>query len=310
MSKGGIEGTPLQIASRIGYADVVEKLLSKNIASEDLGFLLWNHTALYLASVEGHQVIVQLLIKKQPKLVINHWNPGNRGRYPAGTALYGAAVSGHTNIVRILLEAGADPNVIYTERDHYPFICHSSLAWACYSGDFEMTKLLLDYGADPNITATNFYAPLQTALSYNFTAIVDLLLQKGARMRLDGGRLWKKAYEQTEWAEFLSRIRGDGWYPFNEEVERTLHPEHLYQSMIQRCKQAHDNADITAMGVCGDEKDALGREFVRMIGRDDVHDIPTQEEHEDRWFVCRYLVRASASIFLVVSYAVFLCSDS
>ncbi|XP_033351228.1 ankyrin-1-like [Bombus vosnesenskii] len=93
--------TPLHIASRKNYADMVAKLLEhgEDPSIQDAG----GNTPLHLASARGFHQTVSLLVTS-PLAQLEKLNVEGL------TALQVAAESGFVNAVRLLLKAGADPS--------------------------------------------------------------------------------------------------------------------------------------------------------------------------------------------------------
>ncbi|KAK1124444.1 hypothetical protein K0M31_006799 [Melipona bicolor] len=93
--------TPLHIASRKNYADMVAKLLEhgEDPSIQDAG----GNTPLHLASARGFHQIVSLLVTS-PLAQLEKLNVEGL------TALQVATESGFINAVRLLLKAGADPS--------------------------------------------------------------------------------------------------------------------------------------------------------------------------------------------------------
>lgn len=93
--------TPLHIASRKNYVDMVAKLLEhgEDPSVQDAG----GNTPLHLASARGFHRTVSLLVTS-PLAQLEKTNLDGL------TALQVAAESGFVNAVRLLLKAGADPS--------------------------------------------------------------------------------------------------------------------------------------------------------------------------------------------------------
>lgn len=93
--------TPLHIASRKNYAEMVAKLLNhgEDPSLQDAG----GNTPLHLASARGFNSTVSLLVTSP----LAHLEKVN---IDGLTALQVAAESGFVNAVKLLLKAGADPS--------------------------------------------------------------------------------------------------------------------------------------------------------------------------------------------------------
>lgn len=95
--------TPLHVAARKNYIDIVDKLLSngENPSIQDCG----GNTPLHLASARGfHQIVSQIVTS--PLVQLEKLNDDGL------TALQVAAESGFVMAVRLLLKAGADPSLM------------------------------------------------------------------------------------------------------------------------------------------------------------------------------------------------------
>ncbi|KAK0178023.1 hypothetical protein PV328_002008 [Microctonus aethiopoides] len=95
--------TPLHVAARKNYIDIVGKLLSngENPSIQDVG----GNTPLHLASARGfHQIVSQIVTS--PLVQLEKLNDDGL------TALQVAAESGFVMAVRLLLKAGADPSLM------------------------------------------------------------------------------------------------------------------------------------------------------------------------------------------------------
>jgi ankyrin repeat protein len=96
----------LSKAAYYGHERVVRKLLDYGF-QVDLCLSKEQNTALEVASEQGHQGVVSLLLKR--KADVNHVS------LSYGTALRAAALRGHSHIVQTLLNSGAEPNILHGE---------------------------------------------------------------------------------------------------------------------------------------------------------------------------------------------------
>ncbi|MCP4367037.1 MAG: ankyrin repeat domain-containing protein, partial [Deltaproteobacteria bacterium] len=130
---------PLHVASELGNADEVKKLLDTgadvNEATDEDG-----STPLHIAIEEGNTEVVKLLLDAGADVNI----PKNDGV----TALFSASGKGHTEVVKLLLDAGSDVN----KAKHNGV---TALYIASGKGHIEVVKVLLVAGADVNIASQN-----------------------------------------------------------------------------------------------------------------------------------------------------------
>jgi ankyrin repeat protein len=124
--------------------------------------------ALSLASGEGHETIVRLLLDAGADV-----DGKPRGGYwltPIAIASFG----GHTEIVRMLIEAGADARLDYADGSP------PALSSAASKGYIEIVRLLIGAGVDVNYHGGRFNTPLQSAVYGGHTEIVRILLEANA----------------------------------------------------------------------------------------------------------------------------------
>lgn len=93
-------------------------------------------TPLLIASANGHDKVVEILLKNDAEVTIRDEREC--------TALHHAAQSGHANIVRMLLKAGCDINAV--DKNNW-----TPLMNACYWSNEEAVIVLLQAGADVHI---------------------------------------------------------------------------------------------------------------------------------------------------------------
>jgi ankyrin repeat protein len=155
----------------------------------------------FLKAIQDRDVAkVKQLLMADPKLV--HKRYGNNY-----TPLHIAANNGYTEVARVLLDAKADVNA-RADDDHTP------LYVAMFNAHEKVTALLLERGADVNArTKFDQFTPLHRAAQHNNTAIVKMLLAKGADP--DGG--WKEKVSNPAYAP-LHFAAGEG----NIDVARLL----------------------------------------------------------------------------------------
>ena len=103
-------------------------------------------------------------------------------------ALHMAVENGFSQIVEILLEAGANPDMVYSDDDdEYGFDLfddelggRTALHLAAKKGNSEVVKLLLEAGANKEATKDLGEAPLHLAAKKGNSEVVKLLLEAGA----------------------------------------------------------------------------------------------------------------------------------
>lgn len=193
--------TPLHLAARKGFLDIVELLIQAgafvNIPNREGHFPIHlaaaagktevvklllaarsrrnpkdkpdKNTPLHLACSKGHNAIVKLLLAKGAK--VNHKN-GNRSR-----PLHLACIKGALPAVESLIEYGAKIHAVDVTGE-------TALHKAAQGGFTHIVRLLLRNGADPNCTCDKKETPLHRATDRGFLDIAALLLESGARHKL------------------------------------------------------------------------------------------------------------------------------
>ncbi|VDI41698.1 uncharacterized protein MGAL_10B027113 [Mytilus galloprovincialis] len=158
------DGTPpLQIACNNNSVEVVHVLLQCGDVNIDLcdqdGC-----SSLYIASQEGHVVVVKKLL--QHSADVNKCD--NNGVSP----LYKAGQNGHVDVVKELIQHSADVN----KSDNNGA---SSLYIASQEGHVDVVKELLQYSADVNKCINDGTPPLHIACNNNRVEVIHELLQCG-----------------------------------------------------------------------------------------------------------------------------------
>jgi len=96
---------------------------------------------------------------------------------PIQYAIYNSDLSEAIKIIRALLDAGADVNIQYTDRD-------TPLVKACHNGRLDIVKLLVDAGADTNYIDSIHITPVFNAAYDGFSDIVVFLCQFNPNVRI------------------------------------------------------------------------------------------------------------------------------
>ena len=187
--------TPLFLATKLNYGDIVRLLLDAGGAKPDLKSE--NKTPLYVAADYGYTDIVRLLLETGANPDI----PEHRDRTP----LYTAALLGNVEIAKLLLDGGAKPDI--PDKDGW-----TPLNTAALLNHIEIVKLLLGAKADPNIVSKNKHTPLLTAVQYGHKEIVELLLKAGANFNVRDASGWTplilaKSMNYPEIVELLSKAK-------------------------------------------------------------------------------------------------------
>ena len=160
LNKGYDSGrTPLYIASREGYFEIVQHLLK--ITEIDVNQNVTGETALIMAADRGYTNIVSLLLE----IPIIDTNINKRGS--EGSALFFASVNGHSMIVKkLLMQPQIEVNGAYGPERHTSLIAASS------EGLTTVVKLLL-MCPKTNMTLKNFLG--QTAFNVSGDNIKEIL---------------------------------------------------------------------------------------------------------------------------------------
>ncbi|RMZ91406.1 hypothetical protein DV736_g1357, partial [Chaetothyriales sp. CBS 134916] len=134
---------------------------------EDMVSDEYGETPLSWAALQGHEVVVKLLLEKGAEL-------DSKDEY-GETPLSWAALQGHEVVVKLLLEKGA-------ELDSKSKSGQTPLSWAAQGGHEAVVKLLLEKGAELDSKSKSGQTPLSRAAQGGHEAVVKLLLEKGAEL--------------------------------------------------------------------------------------------------------------------------------
>ena len=130
---------------------------------------------------------------------------------PSGTALIAAASHGHRSTVQLLLKMGADVNA-----QHASWLFIQTALYSAIEGRHEdIAHVLLDHGAAVNTKRfvdgfTGFAmnnTPLQEAISWEGTSLVQTLLARGADVNATGGHYGGALNTACNWAKVLYLAR-------------------------------------------------------------------------------------------------------
>lgn len=160
--------TPLNLAARHGYSDVVRVLLAAGASADHADCDGW--TALRAAAWGGHTQVVEQLLEHGAIVDCADWDQR--------TALRAAAWGGHEDIVKALLQHGADVNRTDDEG-------RTALIAAAYMGHSEIVEHLLDFGAEIDHADSDGRTALSVAAlcvpsNHGYAKVVTILLERGA----------------------------------------------------------------------------------------------------------------------------------
>ena len=206
--KDNLNTTPLMYAAAAGHSSVVQALLREG--ADPNNSCLRGTTALHQAIIHDHTEVAQHILNvpsvdvniidrkvddRTPLMLAIYYRrinivpmilrtPGLDINLSTGqsmtTALNLAASYDHPETVRQIL---ALPGVDVDKRDHWS----TPLARAATAGFASVVEALLDHGADPNIQEGPNSASgtaLNRAIDHGHLAVVRLLLQRGANVRV------------------------------------------------------------------------------------------------------------------------------
>ena len=156
-----MDRTALMLATQEGYQELVEILLDRDDLDINERDLLGS-TALYIAVAGGKTTIIALLLGR-PGVDVN--KPNSEGISPLASAVQ----HGYWEIVGMLCRAGADVN----QRDRFG---ETPLHRAVDSGDAKTVRLLLGYGSDPSLQNESGSTPISEAYRLKNWDLTQMLL--------------------------------------------------------------------------------------------------------------------------------------
>jgi len=151
----------LVVASRAGWEPTVDVLLKAGAKVDAKN--TFGDTAIMVASLNGHLVLVKKLFARGAQINPAGWTP-----------LAYAATNGQTDVVRYLLDVGANINAASANGT-------TPLMMAVRGGHIGTVDLLLAKGADPNLRNQNDATALAWATRGGFDSIEKSLLKQGAK---------------------------------------------------------------------------------------------------------------------------------
>ena len=163
IAKGGKSVTPVHVAAREGYADILSLLLGHGADVGGRG--VSNQTPLHLAAWNGKV--------DAGRYLLDHGADINTRCDTELTPLFFAVIQGRVEFTRMLLECGAVIDILNTTGS-------SPLHWAAQGGEIQTVQLLLDNGSDVNALNVFDETPFQLASGPKRQEIRKLLSEYGA----------------------------------------------------------------------------------------------------------------------------------
>lgn len=158
-----------------GYSEVVSLLLDRgsNPVHRDQDGM----TPLLLASYEGNEDVVELLLEAGVDVDETAGLDGEAQSTAAVTPLLAAAAMGHMGTVSKLLFWGADVDAVDGEG-------RTALCVAATRGSVEVVRTLLDRGLDENHKDDLGWTPLHAAACEGHKAVCGVLIEQGGMVRV------------------------------------------------------------------------------------------------------------------------------
>ena len=163
-ARGGREVTPMHVAARAGYADILSLLLEHGADVDGHWQGIFGQTPLHRATLNAKV--------EAGRRLLDHGADINARNNRDWTPLFLAAVEEHIEFARMLLERGARVDARDNSHGWTP------LHWAVWWGNVQAVQLLLEHGADVNTRDKSGRTPSQFVKKQE---IVELLSEYGAR---------------------------------------------------------------------------------------------------------------------------------
>ncbi|XP_074596331.1 uncharacterized protein LOC141851486 [Brevipalpus obovatus] len=207
-SKNRYGQTPLHLACHSGNEDIVREMI--NAGSDTNEKDSENNTPLHFAASVGSLKITRLLVESGAQVKIKNISrqtPLHRAAFNGlheimlylvirgakidaqdseeETPLHLAASRGHTEAVRILLENTKSKKEIINKKNRLKRI---PLHEAAYNGNLDVVRQLLIKKIDLDQKDSSHHTPLSLAAAQGHSQVVDLLLEKGAKINSEKKR--------------------------------------------------------------------------------------------------------------------------
>lgn len=208
-----LDSAALQAAVANDDTELTRILLAAQANSDDHGEMYYGYLALYRAVLDERHELVEILLasKIDPSVhvpdatgfvmylpVTRQWI--NDVHYHISSSWHVALMSKSLRLVQIFLEAGADPNQIFEERESIGGV-QNCLLVATLEENIPLMQMLLEAGADVNVDLGPNYDGTSTPLSYaarrGQTDSVRLLLKAGASTNTPGKGTFRRTALQA-----------------------------------------------------------------------------------------------------------------
>ena len=226
--------TPLLQAVHKGHLEALQLLID---AGANLNAVLIDGSSALLVAIEHENVpacSALLLAGVNPTL------PDNYGNSP----LYAACGRGLEDLVRTLL---ALPSILADSLDAENIYLLNPLYVAAEEGFDRIVKILLDHGAEINQgRSIGLGSPLLTACAHNHSAVVRLLLARGAYLEVEGSQFGSALGTARAWRNegILNILEAHEINPLQEEENESVNGDSPESSGdVNECGGTHTAHD-------------------------------------------------------------------
>ncbi|RFU79741.1 ankyrin-3 [Trichoderma arundinaceum] len=197
-------------------------------------------TALHVASADGSLHIVQLLVSQKADI--------NARKKDGSTPLHLAVIEDRIDIVDYLLQEGADWKIECKEYGN-------ALMAAVRNRNTKIITILLKAGAEINAKSSIYelHSAIQTAAYYGIKEAIEVLLQRGADVNINGGKYGSALLAainegNKEIAELLLNAGADINFKGGPKRALELAFASYDQEMIDLCLDPKRQADVDYIG--------------------------------------------------------------